>query len=121
MSTLPKGTKAAAAFAERAIVAGVTAIALSKFSVVFAIPILGAILKKALEEILEEYLAEPTVSEQTKYALAGAWAEDRGAFDKRFIYLKTLEKQNASPAVIEKAIQDAEKDMEKFVRRGPIE
>lgn len=120
MSQLPAGTKAAAAFAESAIVYGMKTAALSAFPALFGLPIIGSLATMVLEKVVGAYLAHPGVSETTKYALAGAWATDRGAFDKRFIYFKTLDKQNLPPEVLEKELQLAEKDMEKFIRRGPV-
>lgn len=121
MARLPAGTKAAAAFAESAIVLGIRGTALSLFPGFLGLPIIGSLILAALEKIVRKYLASPVISEEVKYALGAVYASSRAEYDKQFIYLKTLDKQATTPEELEKAIQNAENAMEKFVRRGPIE
>lgn len=85
-------------------------------------PFLGLpLIKGFVQGLLEHLLLDPALDELTVVALAVTYLLDRVSFDKKFIELSMLDKQNASPDQIEKALQDAEKSMARFIRRGPIQ
>lgn len=118
MSRLPKGTKAARSFLETVAVEGAIAavIASPYFSWLGWKPF-----RWLLEKIFEIALIRPTADQATAYALAAFYVVDRTAFDREFIALEMLDKQNVSPEKLEEALQNAEKAMYNFIRRGPIE
>lgn len=115
MSQLPKGTLAARSFLEDMILKGALAQAYA-FAPWLQLPVL----RHFFEALVTRMIIRPLGDESTALALAAVYAIDRSRFDKTFITLKMLDKQNASPEEIEKALTNAQNAMQKFIRRGPL-
>lgn len=119
MSRLPVGFKGATEFLEAVILKGamLKAVALAPW---LAAPVVGTIFRKILEWIIQNLILDKSTDEGTKLALAATYVIDQKKFDRTFIGLKMLERQNLTEEQKEKALVEAEKDMETFIRRGPV-
>ena len=116
MSQLPKGTLAARTFLEDMILQGALAQAYA-WAPFLKLPVISHFLSALLTKII----VRPIGDQSTALALAAVYALDRRAFDKTFITLAMLDKQNASPETIERALNAAQDAMQKFIRRGPLQ
>jgi hypothetical protein len=119
MSQLPVGFKGATDFLEAVILRGAMAkaVALQPW---LATPVIGTIFRKILEWVIQNLILDKATDEATKIALATVYVIDQRKFDRTFIGLKMLERQNLTPEQKEAALVQAEKDMESFIRRGPV-
>lgn len=114
MSQLPKGTALARSYLESVALKGAMAL------LVGWAPFLGwPVIKNFVEAMLQRLLLDPLFDEATAIAIAVKYVIDRHAFDSHFLKLKMLEH---APAIEqEAALEDAEKAMATFIRRGPVQ
>lgn len=114
MSQLPKGTLAARNFLESVTIKGAMA-----SLVAWAPPLGWPVIRDIVQAVLEHELLDPAFDEATAIAIAVKYVIDRQPFDADFIKLKMMD--HATDAEQEAALEDAEKSMARYIRRGPVQ
>lgn len=120
MSQLPVGTSALKAFLQSVIAKGIETAAIAWLPGIAGIPIIGALYIALVKWVVTKFLSDPLLDEGVSLGLALVYVIDRANFDKEFIKISMLDKQNATSEQIEEALQNAEAAMASFIRRGPI-